>query len=177
MALVTAEYVHADDFIREVLLDSEVLDVLKVETLRLLYERNEEDEFGIVLCHIYRKVPLLKVQLGRKKRKRFIEAYARVASKFSVINDVYAKKIKTATESLYRDLEGCNALDLVDKADDCACAIFLYSGIKDLRGDIEVVAKAFEANTDKVKVLLATAEAGKYFQQQETKGETDNETH
>ncbi len=157
LALTTAAHVGADDFLREVLLDSEVLDILKVETLRMLYERNEDMDIGIVLCHIYRRLHLQRIEIGRKKRKRFIEAYAQVASKFVVVSDTHGKKIHAAAEKLYRDLEKANALDLVDNADDCACAIFLLSGLKELRGDVDSIAGAFSANAAKVRVLLATA--------------------
>lgn len=173
LALATAAHVRADDFLREVLLDCEVLDILKVETLRMLLERNEDMEIGIVLCHIYRKLHLQKINVGRKKRKRFIEAYAQVASKFVVVSDLHGQKILTATEELYKELAKANALDLVDNADDCACAIFLRSGLKELRGDVETVAKAFNANADKVRVLLATTVGAEYSEKMNKKEDRD----
>ena len=163
LALVTAVHVRADDFLREVLLNHEVVDVLKVETLRLLYERNEEMEIGLVLCNIYRKIRLLRVKIGRKKHKKFVEAYAKIASKFVVISDAYGKKIKATTEKLYRALEKYEQLDLVDSSDDCACAIFLSAGLKELGNNVEDIATAFEANAAKVRLLLtavASAENG-----------------
>ena len=174
LALATAAHVQADDFLREVLLDCEVLDILKVETLRMLLERNEDMEIGIVLCHIYRRLYLQRIEIGRKKRKRFIEAYAQVASKFVVISDTHGKKIKAAAEKLYRDLEKSNALDLVEKAEDCACAIFLLSGLKELRGNVDEVAKAFAADVAKVRVLLATATGTEYIQNV-SEGNKENE--
>ncbi|MBE5745401.1 MAG: tetratricopeptide repeat protein [Clostridiales bacterium] len=167
LALATAAHVGADDFLREVLLDCEVLDILKIETLRMLLERNEDMDIGIVLCHIYRRLHLQKISVGRKKRKRVIEAYAQVASKFVVVSDAHGKKIKEATEKLYKDLEKAEALDLIDRVEDCACAIFVQSGIKELRGDIETLAKAFDANVDKVRVLLATAMGVSYTRKEE----------
>lgn len=154
LALVTAVHVRADEFIRDTLLDHEVADVLKVETLRLLMERNEDDEFGLVLCNIYRRVPLMRIAVGRKKRKRFIEAYAKIASKISVVSDNYAIKLKDAAEKLYSALEEYGGLDLIDNTDDCACAIFLLSGLKDLGGNADSIAAAFGANPQKVNVLV-----------------------
>ena len=61
-----------DEFLQEVLLDFEVADVLKVETLRMLIERNEDMEVGLVLCNIYRRVPIYRIKIGRKRRKKFI---------------------------------------------------------------------------------------------------------
>ena len=160
LALTTAEHVGADDFLREILLDCEVLDILKIETLRLLYERNEDFDIGIVLCHIYRRLHLQKISVGRKKRKRFIEAHAKVASKFVVVSDIHGKKIKAATEKLYADLEKNNALDLVENPDDCACAIFLASGLKELKGDVAMIAAAFDEKPEKVQAILVAAKGG-----------------
>lgn len=158
LALMVAERVRADDFIKEVLLDDEVIDVLKVETLRILLERNENKCLGLVLCHIYRRVRLLSISVGRKKRKSFIQAHAKVASKFVVINDEYAEKIKNATEKLYSCLQRLEALDLVKSTDDLACAILLLSGIKEMRGDAQTIAGAFDADLERVQMLLTSVE-------------------
>jgi hypothetical protein len=155
LALITAEHVRADEFLQEVLLDFEVKDVLKIETLRMLLERNEEMELGVVLCNIYKEVFLPRIKVGRKRRKKFIEAFAKVASKFIVINDTYADKLKRAAEVLYAALQKYEAFDILDSSDDCACAIFLLSGLKELGKDMEMIAAAFEANLEKVRVLLS----------------------
>jgi len=144
------------------LLDYEVADVLKIETLRMLLERNEEAEFGMVLCNIYRRLYLPKIAIGRKRRKKFVEAYAKVASKFIVIRDSYSEKIKIAAETLYHALADTESLDLVDNTDDCACAIFLLSGLKELGKDPLMIASAFDANADRVKVLLSAAISAEY---------------
>ena len=157
LGLVTAVHVRADEFIQDVLLDYEVADVLKVETVRLLLERNEEAEFGVVLCNIYKKVFLPRVSIGRKRHKKFIEAYAKLASKFLMINDNYGDRIRLATETLYTALSEYEALDLVDNTDDLACAIFIISGLKELGNNPATIAAAFEANVAKVQVLLSAA--------------------
>ena len=157
LALVTAERVRADEFIREAMLDNEVADVLKVETLRMLYQRNEDMVLGLVLCHIYRRIYVSRIKIGRKKRNAFIEAYAKIASRFVVINEAYGKKIKVATESLYRALEANERLDLVEKTDDCACAIFLLTGLKELGKDTAAIAAAFDADQAKVQEIIGAA--------------------
>lgn len=162
LALATAEHVRADEFIYDILLDDEVLDVLKIETLRMLYTRNEDMRLGIVLCHIYRKVKLLRVKIGRKRHKRFIEAYARIASKFVAVQDSYGKKLKEATEQLYTALENADCFDLADKEEDLVCAILLLSGIKDLGKDIDALAKAFDANAARVRVLMSVVIGEQY---------------
>lgn len=162
LALVTAVHVRADEFIREVLLDCEVADILKIETLRMLCERNEDIEVGAVLCHIYRRLFMPKIKIGRKKRKKFIEAYAKIASKFVVVNDDYGKKLKVTAESLYAALEKHESLDLIENADDCACAIFLLAGLKELGSDPKGVVEAFHANEEKVRALTAVARGDRY---------------
>ncbi len=157
LALATAEHVRADDFIREVMLDSEVMDVLKVETLRMLYNRNEDMWLGIVLCHIYRKIFLLRLVIGRKKRKRFIASYAKIASKFVAVQDSYGRKLKATAESLYKALEAQDLLDMVDNEDDLCCAIYLLSGIKDLGSDLQTISGVMGANAQKVQLLLDAA--------------------
>lgn len=157
LALVAAVQAEADEFIRDVLLDFEVSDVLKIETMRMLFERNREDEVGLVLCHIYRRVNILPVQLGRKRRKKFLEGYAKAASKFGIVSDDYGKKIADATEGLYAALKEHDGLETVVNADDCACAIFLTSGIKELKDGANTAATVFGADLDKVQTILAAA--------------------
>lgn len=176
LGIITAAHVRADDFLSEVLLDSEVLDILKIETLRLLYTRNEDIEIGIVFCHTYRRVRLLPVKLGRKRRKRFVEGYAKVASKFALMNGKYAEKLRETTEKLYTTLERFDSLELVNSDDDCACAIFLYSGLKELGKDIEYIAKAFDANAERVKEILSITMIEEEVLQERKARENKNET-
>lgn len=182
LGIVTAAHVRADEFLQEVLLDFEVADVLKVETLRMLIERNEDMDVGLVLCNIYRRVPIFRIQIGRKRRKKFIEAYAKLASKFIVIRDSYAEKIANAAEYLYRALEAADSLDLIDNTDDCACAIFFLAGLKEMGNDKQRIASAFDANFAKVQVLLSYAIAAqngviKGVNNNEDNEEKEDETH
>lgn len=178
LGLVTAAHVHADEFLQEILLDFEVADVLKVETLRMLIERNEAMDVGLVLCNIYRRVPVYKIKIGKKRHAKFIEAYAKIASKFIVIKDSYAEDIAMAAERLYRALEKENALDLIDNSDDCACAIFLCAKIKEMGNDAARICSAFDANLAKVQVLLSyVLPARKQSEKNEKNEETADETH
>lgn len=173
LGLITAVHVRADEFIEEVLLDYEVADVLKIETLRMLLERNEETEIGLVLCNIYRRLELPRIAVGRKRRNRFVEAFAKVASKFLVICDSYGEKIKQAAETLYRALAENEGLDLVDNTDDLACAIFLLSGLKELGNNPDAIAGAFDANAARVKVLLSSAVSAEFGVKKEEKVDGD----
>ncbi len=155
LGLVTAAHVRADEFLQDVLLDFEVADVLKIETLRMLIELNEDMDIGVVLCNLYRQVPVRKLNVGRKKRKKFIEGYARVVSKFGVVDERYCGILQCSAELLYGALERSNALDLAENPDDIACAIYFLSEIRDLGKDRAWVASAFDANLAKVNVLLS----------------------
>ena len=158
VALMVAEHVRADAFLRDKLLDFEVSDLLKVETLRALYERNEGDTFSIVLCNIYRSLHLRRIKIGKKKRKKFLGGYARVASKFAIIASSYGGKLQRAAERLYRAVEALELTELFESEDDVACAIYLASGLKELGNDATQIAEAFDADVQKVKVILSVME-------------------
>ena len=127
---------------------------LMVETLRALYERNEGENFSVVLCNIFRDLQLRKIKIGRKKRKKFIGGYARVASKFSIIAPSYGGKLQRAAQRLYRTVEALEATDLFENEDDIACAIYLLSGLQELGRDVAQIAEAFDANQTRVELLL-----------------------
>jgi len=154
LALATAVHVRADDFIMEIMLNHEVFDPLKVETLRMLMERNENMEFGAVLCHSHRRIRLFKVSIGRKRHKRFISAYAKLVSRFVGLGEGYSRRIKNTTEKVYRTLLEKDALDIVDNTDDLCCAIFLITGLKELGSDKQAIAAALDANYEKVCEIL-----------------------
>ena len=175
LALATAVHVRADDFIQNVLLDFEVLDALKIETLRMLMERNEDMELGLVLCNIYREIYLPRIKIGRKRRAKYLEGYAKVGSKFVILSEMHGEKIKSAAETLYRALEKASALDLVDNTDDCACAIFMLSKLKELGNDPEKIAYSFDANLAKTRVLMSYVVGEGIAKSAETKKTTDGE--
>ncbi len=155
LGVITAAHICADEFLQDALLDYEVADVFKVEILRMLTERNEDIEVGVVLCNIYKRVSVYALSIGRKRRKKTVEGYAKVASKFAAVSSAYARALQRAAERLYACLERANALDLLDDTDDIACAIYFLSQIKDLGKDKAWIVSAFDANLAKVNVLLS----------------------
>lgn len=155
LAAVTAEHARADGFLREVLLDCEVSDVLKIEILRLLYARNEDNSFGVVICNIYRDLHLERVKIGPKRHKKFVEAYAKVASKFTIINDDYGDKIKAMTEFVYRVFLRKECWELANNSDDLACAIYLLCGLKEVGRNSKTASPAFDATPGAVDRIMA----------------------
>ncbi len=155
LAIVTAEHARADGFLRDMLLDCEVSDVLKIEALRLLYSRNEDNTFGVVVCNIYRDLHLARIKIGKRKHKRFVEAHAKVASKFTIINDVYGDKIKAMTEYVYRVFVKKDCWELAESSDDLACAIYLLGGLKEVGKDSKTASPAFDAHSENVDRIMA----------------------
>jgi hypothetical protein len=95
--------------------------------------------------------------VGRKRRKKFIQSYAKTASKFGIVCDDYARKVSRAAEKLYYALEKNGALDIIDDTDALACAIFLTSGIKEIKESAEKTALMFGADLVKVQEILSAA--------------------
>lgn len=155
LAIVVAEHARVDCFLRDVLLDCEVSDILKIELLRLLYARNEDNGFGVVICNIYRDMHICRVKIGQKRHKRFVDAYAKTASKFAVINDVYGKKLHDMTESVYRVFQKKECWGLADSSDDLACSLYLLCGLKEIGKKSKTAAPAFGANAENVDKIMA----------------------
>ena len=72
---------------------------------------------------------------------------------------------------MYRALEQYESLDLIDEAEDCACAIFFYSGIKEIPKSREEIAQIFGANLAKVNVLLSAAVSAQFLDKKQTEEE------
>lgn len=154
LGVAVAEHARLDSFLRDVLLDCKVSDVLKIELLRLLYLRNEENVFGVVVCNIYRDMHLSRVRLGQKKRKKFLDAYSRVASKFAVINDAYGKRVNEKTELVYRVFSEKDCWELADESADLAGAIYMLCGFRELGSRMENAASAFDGNKEKIGKIV-----------------------
>lgn len=171
VSLMVAEHAGLDGFLRKVLLDYEVNDGLKIELISALYRRNEEAEFGVVLCNIYKRHTFLPVKIGKKKRRVFIGAYAKAASKFAMFNPVYAGKLKKTTEEVYRAVTTNLTIDEMQDEDSLSAAICLLAGIKDMGTTAEAVAPYFDTKAEEIVKVLDS-----YHRLPQEKGE-ENETH
>lgn len=154
LALMTAEHVYADAFIREVMLDPEVLDALKIETLRLLYTRNEDMEIGLVLCNMYRKLLLRKIKLGRKKRKKFLDGYASFSARFIVVNPEYGRRMQATAQEAYKVLEANDKLDIITDVNDVACALYMLCNFKEFGRELSTICTALDGNEERVQNIL-----------------------
>lgn len=142
-----------DDTVRDVLLDSFMPDHVKIELLSGRVQKNCEGVYGIVLCNMYKRVNIYKVELGRKKRKTFIDAYSLAFSRFAILDDSYAVMIAVATEELYGHLLDVGRLEDCKSVPDLAAAIIKFSAVKeDL--PLNKVCEFFRADIKKVEKIL-----------------------
>ena len=154
LALVTAEHVYADAFIREAMLDPEVLDALKIETLRLLYTRNEDMEIGMVLCNMYRKLLIRKIRLGRKKRKKFLDGYAGFCARFIVVNPDYGRRMQATAQEAYKALEEKDKLEVIEDSNDVICALYMLCNFKEFGRDLSTICTALDGNEERVQKII-----------------------
>ena len=118
-----------DSVVCDMLLNAFLSDGIKVHILTLLGGRNEDNSFGVVICHIYKRVDFRALSLGRAKRKNFITAYARLCAHFAVINSSYGEAFAKACEGLYAEMQERGALSYSADEDALTAAAYLRSGV------------------------------------------------
>jgi len=118
-----------DDIVRNILLDAFCNDALKIETLMRLARRNEDNDFGLTIYHIYKCVPTHKLEIGRLKRKIFVEAYAGLLAHFGILDEDNGDSLAHATEYVYEKLCAEGRLNEVKKQDVLSAAIYALSGV------------------------------------------------
>ena len=101
-----------DDYVRTLLLNAFLSDGLKISVLNALCSRNEDNQFGVVICNIYKCVDVYSLRLGRSKRKCFIEAYSVLVSRFGILDEGYPAKFCGAAERLYAAMAKAGTLAL-----------------------------------------------------------------
>lgn len=111
-------------FVSELLLDPDVNDLVKVETVHRLCRRNKGLEFGAVIANIYRKCAFDRLEVGREKHAKFVDAYALCFARFSLLGDADAEHFRLAAQTVYGALEEAGKLDLVKDVESLACAVF-----------------------------------------------------
>lgn len=154
LAVQAAIRAELDDIVRDILLDAFSPDEIKIEALTSLAERNEDDSFGTVICNIYKRVTMRKLDVGRTKRLNFVRAYARLVAHFSILDDVYGEKFAVTAERLYKQLESEGRLDSVKDVSALAAAIYIKSSVRAV-GVTEQTAAAFFGVTDqKINKIL-----------------------
>lgn len=142
-----------DDTVRDVLLDSFMPDHVKLELLSGRVQQNKEGVYGIVVCNMFKRVNIFRVELGRKKRKAFLQAYGLAFSRFAILDESYSLSIAQATEGLYDKFIDEDKFDRCKSVPDLAAAIIKYSSIKE-ELSLEQICAFFGADLKKVELLL-----------------------
>ncbi len=145
---------RADSFLRKVLLDNEVNDVVKFYALQELTVRNEENSFGTVLCGLYKEFFTHKIQIGRKMRAQFLEAFSDVYSKFALLGEEMEGKILFSAEETYRTLAAQNAYDLMEEREALAAVIYREAHLRHGERGIQKISDLFGANRQTVQRIL-----------------------
>ncbi len=154
LAAKVAVKTHSDAFVREMLLDYEGDDMVKLSVLHDLVERNEEESYGTVFLNIYREFFTHELKLGEEKRAEFLRAFADVYSRFALLGEENEAKLCNAAEDVYLTLEEADALDLVDERAEIAAVIYREARMRHAERDFAEIAKMFDADRSAAQKIL-----------------------
>lgn len=135
-----------DDYVRGLLLDAFLSDSLKISILHDICSRNEDNQFGVVICNIYKCVDIYALHIGRAKRKNFLSAYSVLVSRFGILDESYSAKFCGAAERLYKNLAKKGMLASSGNLKALAAAIFTVSGIRESDVPADNVCSFFDAD-------------------------------
>lgn len=154
LAAKVAVRTHSDAFVRDVLLDYEGDEFIKISILHDLTMRNEDDSFGVVFCNVYKEFFTHRLEIGEYKHEEYLKAFADVYSKFALLGEDNEGKICAAAEDIYATLEELDAWRYVDERASLAAAIYREARI--LRGErsLDEIVKMFDANREIVEKIL-----------------------
>ncbi len=154
LAAKVAVKCRCDNSVRDILLDYNADEALKLSILYDLVLRNEENSFGTVICNMYREFFTHKIGIGEHKRKQFLNAFADVYSKFALFGEECENKIIDAAEDVYYTLEAADMTDYFEEREALSAVIFREARLKQGERSIEKVAALFGANLRTVKDIL-----------------------
>ena len=145
---------RCDDVVRELLLDFEGDEFIKLSMMRDLVLRNEDNSFGVVICNFYREFYTHKMEFDGRRPDQFMEAFAEVYSRYSITADDNERKLLYAAEDVNYTLVDADAEDLFAEKDALAAAIYREARLTDGERGIETIANLFNANVHTVKEIL-----------------------
>ena len=154
VAVICAVRGRHDDYLRELLLDAFIADGVKMTALQELCLRNQDNQFGIVLCNIYNCVDIYELHIGRTKRKNFVMAYALLVSRFGVLDEDYSARFCGAAERLYEALAKKSSLALSDDSRALVSAMFALSAIKEAAITPNDICSFFDADRAKFDAIM-----------------------
>ena len=145
---------RCDDVVRELLLDFEGDEFIKLSMMRDLVLRNEDNSFGVVICNFYREFYTHKMEFDGRRPDQFMEAFAEVYSRYSITADDNERQLLYAAEDVNYTLVDADAEDLFAEKDALAAAIYREARLTDGEHGIETIANLFNANVHTVKEIL-----------------------
>lgn len=154
LAAKVAVKCRRDGFVREVLLNYEGDEIVKLSILHDLAMRNEDNSFGTVICKFYKEFFTHEIDIGNRKRTEFLKAFADVYSKCALLDEMSEAKICAAAEDVYRTIEEAEAWSYMDERSELAAVIYREARIRGGERKIEKIAAIFEADVALVKEIL-----------------------
>lgn len=154
LAAKVALKTRSDWFLREVLLDPNASEIVKLDILHGLVVRNEDDSFGTVFLNIYREFFTHELEIKGRRKKEFLAAFADVYSKFSFMNDGNEQRIVAAAEDIFDTLSDAGAYDLLCEREGIAAAIYRESRLPRAEHGLDRLCKLFNANKAVVQQIL-----------------------
>ncbi len=154
LAVDVAVRCRADSFLRSVLLDFEGNDFIKFYILHALATRNEDNSYGTVICGLYKEFFVHKIEIGKRKSKPFLEAFADVYSKFALLGEEYEAKLVFAAEEVYRVLAECEAWECMDEREAIAAVIYREAHLRRSERGIDNICDLFDAKKRVVEDIL-----------------------
>ena len=145
---------RCDDVVRELLLDFEGDEFIKLSMMRDLVLRNEDNSFGVVICNFYREFYTHKMEFDGRRPDQFMEAFAEVYSRYSITADDNERKLLYAAEDVNYTLVDADADDLFAEKEALAAVIYREARLADGEHGIETIAGLFNANVHTVKEIL-----------------------
>ena len=154
LAVEVAIRADLTDFVADILLKTTVNDLIKLEAVLRLCDRNRDFECGIVISDVYKKIVFEKIRVGAVKRKKFVRAYAVCYSRFALFGAGKAEDFRAAAENVYRILEQKGALDLADGVNDLVAVFYLIAAPSAQKETAEAVLQRLKPDISVVEKIL-----------------------
>jgi tetratricopeptide (TPR) repeat protein len=153
-AIAKFKGIENDNYIKELLIRTDINDSAKFELIGRLCEKNIKLTTGIVMCNIYKKIDFLPVNIKKKGKELFLKAYGLCFSKFAMIEKKYGEKLNEATEILYYIFVKEELFKSKYKYQTLAAAIYLITNIKEIGRSVKKIAELFDADYTSLKEIM-----------------------
>lgn len=154
LAVSVAVRAGRDGFLCDALLNPAVNDLIKIEAVHQICRKNRSVDFSIVIADIFRKMSFDRLEVGKARRAKFIDAYVLCYTRFVLLGEGSASDFRFAAQAIYDALESADKLNLVNDAESLACAIFLTVVTTDGK-QAQYVLKSMNANPEEVSGILS----------------------